>query len=79
MELETIILIEEEMYIIGEYGLEAHPLKVIPLPLDTSIVSLEHSLFQFGKPFARLLIRRIVIMIHRFFYLMKDTIVNFQL
>ena len=66
---------EEEIYTTGQSGLEEHLLKVIKAQLESSTVSLELKLFQFGKPLYKVF-QPIQAMKTVQLYFMRDTVVD---
>lgn len=75
---EIMALKEVEISIIGQYGLQVHPLNLMEEPLDHSTASSELKLYQFGKQFAKQLMKKTEHTTQVFFYHTKNTTVNLE-
>jgi hypothetical protein len=72
-------LIEEVIFIIGEFGQEELPLRVTLQQLDHLIVNSELKPYRFGKLFVIQFKRMIDLMLQILFLLMKDMVVALEL
>lgn len=71
-----MIFKEEEIFIIGQFGLEDHHFNHMQMLLDHSTVSLERKLYQFGKQLLKPFKKKTEHTNQVFFYHTKSITVN---
>ncbi len=67
---------EEEIFIIGQFGLEDHLFNLMQMLSDHSTVNLERKLYQFGKQLLKLFKKKTEFTNQAFFYHTKSITVS---